>query len=150
VDINALTLTYIGAASAMFGGLMGSSIGIAAAGSAATPALSEDPKQFRNVLVLAALPMTQTFYALIFMLLALGMKVDPSDISTGWKILAAGSIVFFAELVSAIMQGKVCASGIALLPRTGGKITFHTLLLAVYVELFGVFGMVFSILFLRM
>lgn len=150
MDINALTLTYIGAATATLGGLIGSSIGISTAGTAATPALSEDPKQFRNVLILAALPMTQTFYAFIYMLLALGMKVEPTDLSLGWKILAAGSIVFFAELVSAILQGKVCASGIALLPKTGGKITFHTLLLAVYVELFGVFGMVFSILFLRM
>ena len=61
-------LAVIGGAIALAGGLAGSSVGVGIAGSSGTAALSEDPKQFRSVLILASLPMTQTFYGLIVLL----------------------------------------------------------------------------------
>jgi len=149
MDPLALGFAYAGAAIALLGGFIGSSLGIGAAGSAGAAALAEDPKQFRNVLLLASLPMTQTFYGLIVMIQFIyNIKgiADKIGLETGLAILALGFAVAFAEWFSAKYQGHVCASGIAELPRTKGAVTFSTVILAVYVELIGILGMVFGIL----
>ena len=116
------SLAVLGGAIALGGGLLGSAIGIATAASAGTATLSEDRGQFRNVIVLSSLPMTQSFYGLIVMMTAA------------------------AECFSAIHQGNVCASGISLLPKTKGGIFTNAIMLAVFVELIGVLGLVFSIM----
>jgi len=146
------SLATIGGALALIGGLVGSSIGIAKAASAGTATLSEDPGQFRNVIVLSSLPMTQSFYGLIILILIL-TAVVPKLADTGGSgmaVLGIGLIGFAAELFSAIYQGAICASGISLLPKTKGQIFTSTMMLAVFVELLGVLGLVFSIMALTM
>jgi len=44
----------------------------------------------------------------------------------------------------------VCASGISLLPKTKGRILTNAMMLAVFVELLGVLGLVFTIMALSM
>jgi len=148
--VNDLTIgiAYIGATIPLLGGLLGSSIGLYKTGSAGTAALAEDLKQFRNVFLLAALPMTQTFYGLIVMVQFMGYISGHTDMALdkGLAILGLGLASFTAEFFSAWYQGLVCASGIAELPRTKGRITFNTLILAVYIELIGILGMVFGLL----
>lgn len=145
-------LAYIGATLPLLGGIFGSTIGLAIAGISGTAALADDPKQFRNVFMLAALPMTQTFYGLITMLQlistikSLEKSAGSLNLATGVAILGLGLMAAFAEFLSAWYQGKICASGINELPRTKGAIAFNTLVLAVYVELIGILGMVFSIM----
>ena len=63
------SLAVLGGGIALGGGLLGSAIGIARAASAGVATLSEEPGQFRNVVVLASLPMTQSFYGLIVLIL---------------------------------------------------------------------------------
>ena len=145
------SLAILGGAIALAGGLAGSAIGIAQAGSAGAATLSEDSGQFRNVLVLASLPMTQTFYGLIILILILTSAVpkiqgmeDPGG--AGFAVLCCGIIGAFAELISSMFQGAVCASGISLLPKTRGAILTAAMMLAVYVELIGVLGLVASIM----
>ncbi len=147
-DPFAVGLAYVGATLALLGGLVGSSIGIGKAGKAGASALAEDPKQFRNVFLLAALPMTQTFYGLIVLIQFISRinGVAEIDISKGLAIFFLGLAVGGAELFSAWLQGVICASGISELPRTKGKITFNAMILAVYVELIGILGMVFGLL----
>ena len=65
-------------------------------------------------------------------------------------VLATGLIAGGAECFSAIYQGNVCASGISLLPKTKGRILINAIMLAVFVELLGVLGLVFSIMSLTM
>ena len=146
------SLATIGGAIALAGGLAGSSIGIANAASAGTATLSEDSSQFRNVIVLASLPMTQTFYGLIIMILILTQVIPnlPAEGSSGLMVLGCGIIAAAAELFSAIYQGSVCASGIMLLPKTKGKIFTNAMMLAVFVELLGVLGLVFTIMALSL
>jgi len=113
--------------------------------------LSEDSGQFRNVLVLASLPMTQTFYGLIILILILTSAVPKiqgmEDAGgAGFAVLCCGIIGAFAELISAMFQGAVCASGISLLPKTRGAILTASMMLAVYVELVGVLGLVATIM----
>jgi len=149
---DATSLATLGGALALIGGLVGSSIGIAKAASAGTATLAEDPGQFRNVIVLSSLPMTQSFYGLIILILII-TAVVPKLAETGGSgmaVLGIGLIGFMAELFSAIYQGSVCASGISLLPKTKGRIFTSSMMLAVFVELLGVLGLVFSIMALTM
>ena len=146
------SLATIGGVLALVGGLIGSSIGIGIAGSAGTATLSEDPGQFRNVIILASLPMTQTFYGLIVLILVITAVVPNilADGGSGAMVLGAGLVAAGAECFSAIYQGNVCASGISMLPKTKGKILTNSIMLAVFVELLGVLGLVFTIMSLTM
>ncbi|MFC2019046.1 ATPase [Chloroflexota bacterium] len=142
------SLATFGGALALLGGLVGSSIGIGIAGSAGAATLSEEPGQFRNVIVLSSLPMTQTFYGLIVLILIITAVVPnmPAEGGAGFMVLGAGLAAGFAECFSAIYQGNVCAAGISLLPKTKGKILTNAMMLAVFVELLGVLGLVFAIM----
>jgi V/A-type H+-transporting ATPase subunit K len=142
-------LATIGGAIALIGGLVGSAIGIAMAASAGLATLSEDSGQLRNVIVLASMPMTQSFYGLIILIIILTVvfpKVATATLGAGLGVLAIGIMAGFAEIFSAIYQGSVCASGIALLPKTKGRILTASMMLAVFVELIGVLGLVFTIM----
>jgi len=141
-------LALFGGALALAGGLAGSAIGIANAASSGVATLSEEPGQLRNVIVLASLPMTQSFYGLIILIIILTV-VMPNltvGIAGGIAVLAIGIMAGFTELFSAIYQGSVCASGVALLPKTKGQILTSSMMLAVFVELIGVLGLVFTIM----
>ena len=142
-------LATIGGAIALIGGLVGSAVGIAMAASAGLATLSEDSSQLRNVIVLASMPMTQSFYGLIILIIILTVvfpKVAAAGIGVGIGVLTIGIMAGFAEIFSAIYQGSVCASGIALLPKTKGRILTASMMLAVFVELIGVLGLVFTIM----
>jgi len=149
--LSAESLAILGGAMALAGGLAGSAIGMAIAGCAGVATLSEDSGQFRSVLVLASLPMTQTFYGLIILILILTSAVPKIEAmgepgAVGYAVLSCGAIGATAELISAIYQGVVCAAGIALLPKTRGAIFTASMMLAVYIELVGVLGLVFTIM----
>ncbi len=146
------SLATLGGALALAGGLLGSSIGIATAASAGVATLSEDRGQFRNVIVLASLPMTQSFYGLIVLIFIITGVVPklPETGGAGFMVFSIGLMVAAAECFSAIHQGNVCASGISLLPKTKGGIFTHSIMLAVFVELLGVLGLVFAIMALTM
>lgn len=148
VDALGLGLAKIGAALPLVGGLIGSSLGMYFANSVAVNILAEDPKQFRNALFLSALPMTQTFYGLIQMLYILEVFIPRSDVNLtlGLAVLGLGLVGFAAELFSAFSQGKICAHGISELIRTQGKILTNAIIMAVYVELWGILGLVFVFL----
>jgi len=146
------SLAIMGGAVALVGGVIGSAIGIAIAGSAGVATLSRDSRQFRNVIVLASLPMSQTFYGLIILILIL-TTVSPKIASAaeasqgdGFAVLACGIMAALAFLISAAYKGSVCASGISYLPKTNGRILTNSLMLAVFVELTSVLGMVFTIM----
>ncbi|MBA7504164.1 V-type sodium ATPase subunit K [subsurface metagenome] len=153
--IEPTSLATLGGAIALGGGLIGSSIGIGIAGSAAAATLSEEPGQLRNVIVLVSLPMTQTFYGLIILILILtrvipNLAAMPDAGGSGFAVLACGVIAACAESFSAAYQGVICASGISLLPMTKGRILTNAVMLAVFVELLGVLGLVFTIMSLTM
>ena len=149
------SLAVIGGAIALAGGLAGSAIGIGIAGSAGAATLSEEPGQLRNVILLASLPMTQTFYGLITLILILTTVIPNLATMTngegmGFAVLGIGVITAAAEAFSGAYQGAVCASGISLLPKTKGRILTNSMMLAVFVELIGVLGLVFAIMALAL
>ena len=150
--VDPASLAVLGGALALAGGLVGSSMGIAVGASAGVATLAEEPGQFRNVIVLASLPMTQTFYGLIIFILILTAVVPglPAEGGSGFAVLGCGIVAALAEFFSATYQGSVCAAGISLLPKTKGRILTNSMLLAVFVELLGVLGLVFTIMAITM
>lgn len=140
------SLAVIGGVLALVGGVIGSALGMGIACPAGVAALSEDSSQFRNVVVLAAMPITQTFYGLVTMIIILTSAVPKVQGGQGLMVLGIGFITGCAEFFSAIWQGIIDASGIALLPKTKGQIFTSTFLLALYDELPGVLGIVWAII----
>ena len=112
------SLATLGGALALIGGLVGSSIGIAKAASAGTATLSEDSGQFRNVIVLSSLPMTQSFYGLIILILIITAVVPKVEAGgSGMAVLGIGLIGFLAELFSSIYQGSIRKRDADFIPR---------------------------------
>ncbi len=146
------SLAILGGVLAQVGGIIGSCVGIVIAASAGAAALAEDPKQFRSVIVLTALPITQTFYALIVLVLIITSVVPklPAEGNAGFAVLFIGLITAAAEFFSAWYQGVICASAISVLPKTKGGIFVPGIVLAALVELLGQLGMVFAIMALSM
>ncbi len=153
--IDTAALATLGGGIALAGGLAGSSLGIAISGAAGAAMLGQDSKQLRNVIILAALPMSRAFYAFIFLILvvttvqpALAAMADPSG--AGFAVFAIGVMAAMAFGVSGAFQGSVCAAGICVLSKTSGRILTNAIMLAVFVELLAVLGLVFSIMALSM
>ncbi len=145
---NPQALAVIGGVLALVGGVIGSAVGMGISCPAGVACLAEDPKQFRNVIVLASMPITQTFYGLVTMIIILTSAVPKMTTNTwaGLAVLGIGLITGCAEFFSATYQGIIDASGIALLPKTQGRLFVSTFLLALYDELPGVLGIVWAII----
>ena len=145
------SLAALGGGIALAGGVAGSSLGIAIAGSAGVAMLAQDSKQMRNVIILAALPMSRVFYAFIIMILVVTTVIPkiaatPDAGGSGFAVVAISIMAALAFAISGAYQGAVCASGISFLAKTGGRILTNSVMLAVFVELIAVLGLVFSIM----
>lgn len=149
------SLATLGGAIALAGGVTGSSLGIAITGSAGAAMLSQDSTQLRNVIILAALPMSRVFYAFIIMIIVITTVIPkiaamPDPSGSGFAVLAIGIMAALAFAISGAYQGSVCASGVSCLSKTRGRILTSAITLAVFVELVAVLGLVFSIMALSM
>jgi V/A-type H+-transporting ATPase subunit K len=145
------SLATLGGNIALAGGLLGSSWGIGLAASAGIATIAQRPRQLRNVIILAAIPMSQTLYGLIILIITLrvvapNIATVPDPVGSGLAVVALGVMAAIAFATSATYKGAVLASGIAFLPKTGGRILTNCLMLAVFVELIAVLGVVFTIL----
>jgi V/A-type H+-transporting ATPase subunit K len=139
----------LGAALAMIFAGSGSAVGIGNAASASCGVMTEDPKNFGRYLLLLVLPGTQGLYGFLIgflILFKIGFVTAQAvslSVSQGLQFLSISLPIAFTGLVSAIHQGKVCASGIFLTakqPTESGK----AILMAVFVETYAVFGLIIS------
>jgi len=145
------SLATIGGGIALAGGLIGSAIGIDIDASAGAATLSQDRTQLRNVIILAALPMSRAFYGIIVLVIVLTVVIPKlATVPDGFAVLACSLIAALSFGASGAYQGSVCASGISFLPKTKGKILTNSIMLAVFVELLAVLGLVFTIMPLTM
>ena len=109
-------LAITGAALALGIAGISSAMGLKAAGISAAGAVAENKDNFKNGLVLQALPQTQTIYAFITALLIMmgaGLLGTAKTLTVyqGLAMLGAGILVAITSL-SAIIQGTVSAAGI--------------------------------------
>jgi len=133
---------------------IGSAMGIRLVADVASGVLSEDPKKFGNLFILVALPGTQGFYGFLGAFLAM-MKIgvmsgNPVALTPlqGLQMLAACLPVGVAGYVTAIWQGKVCASGAELVAKRPTE-SAKAVIFGALVETYAVLGLLATI-FLQM
>lgn len=149
-----LALAILGGAAAIALAGIGSAIGVGIAGQASNGVMSEKPEQFVSLLLLTGLPGTQGIYgfAVGFILMLkiglLGKGVVNIGFYQGLSIFFACLPVALAGLISAVHQGKVCATGIYMVAKQP-KDFVKPLIMAVLVEFYAALGFLASFLFLR-
>ncbi|MFC1709318.1 ATPase [Candidatus Omnitrophota bacterium] len=132
-----LLLAFLGVAMMVGMAGCGSAIGVSIGGSATLGAVKKREEAFAPGLVLSALPGTQGLYGFAAFFILKEVLTPEITMFQGVAVLAAGLIMGFAGLISAIWQGRVCANGIAGIG--GGSDVFgKTMILAVFPELYAI------------
>lgn len=149
-----LTLAIFGGAIAFLLAGSGSAIGVGSAGQAASGVMSEDPEKFGSLLLLVALPGTQGIYGFLSWFLVVlklgllaGTRATPT-VHQGLQILISCLPVGFVGLLSAIHQGKVCATGVYMTAKQPKDLA-KPLVLAALVETYAVLGLLTTVLLLN-
>ena len=132
----------------------GSSVGVGKAGEMAGGVISEDPDKFGSMLILQALPATQSIYGLVVAILVL-VKLDgfgagamlDLELAPGLAIFAACVPAMFGELISAIWQGKVAVSSMGVVAKKPDAFG-RAVIMPVLVETFGLFALIATIIIL--
>lgn len=138
-------LSVVGPALLLGLAMVGSALGCGIAGVASHAVMSRLDEGHGKIIGMAAMPSSQSIYGFILMLLMQGAIKDGSLSPVGSIAIALG--VGSALLVSAVMQGKCCVSGIqsyARSPAIYGK-CFASIGI---VESFALFAFVFALLLL--
>lgn len=138
---------------AMFG-FVGSAIGMATAGKAAAGVVAEKPELFGKLLLMQALPGSQGIYGLVISFLVLnfagvlGATEQPIiSAGSGWQYLIASLPLALSALGSAVLQGKVAASGILTIAKDDALVG-KALLFAAMVETWAIFGFLITVILL--
>jgi len=133
-------------------GAVGSALGIGAAARAAAGAWAKEAKAGKalnfSYIILAGMPLSQTIYGFILMLVGLSGPVYEADILTEYSgaLLTIGLAGGLAELFSAWMQGLIGAAGCRALSEGEGKGLVFIIIAMGIVETVGRFGCVFLLL----
>lgn len=123
----------------------GSAIGLANGGASVLGMVKKRPEAFGNGLVLSGLPATQGLYGFVAFILYLDSISTSLTLYQAAIIFGAGIAVGLTGLISAMQQGKVCASGISALGS--GHDTFgKTMILAAFPEFYAILSLVGAIL----
>jgi V/A-type H+-transporting ATPase subunit K len=137
------------------GATVGSALGIGAAGRAATGAWAKEaqagkPLNF-SYIILIGMPLSQTIYGFILMLVGLSpLVVGDSPVTTqhAGTLVGIGLAGGLAELFSAWMQGLIGAGACRALSEGEGKGLVFMIIAMGIVETVGLFGFVFLLLVL--
>ncbi len=142
-----------GAALALGVAGISTALGVKAAGIAGAGAVAENKENFKNALILQALPQTQTVYAFITALLILmGTGLlgggGAKDLSSpqGLVMFGAGLVVALTG-ISAIAQGTVSAAGIVSCAKTQDAFA-PSLVFSGQCETPAIFGFIISLILL--
>ena len=135
-------------------GAVGSALGIGAAARAAAGAWAKEAKAGKplnfSYIILTGMPLSQTIYAFILVLVGLLPKVqDAAYVSQyGGALLSIGIAGGLAELFSAWMQGLIGGAACRALSEGEGKGLVFMIIAMGIVETVGLFGFVFLLLVL--
>ncbi len=142
-----------GGMAAFFAGI-GSAMGIAQPGQAASGVLRDDPEKFGSLFLLVVLPGTQGFYGFIAGFLVI-IKLGLIGESIIYPTLGQSIQIFFAcvpiavtGLISAIHQGRVCTSGVHLVARQADQ-GMKSVIFAAMVETYAVLGLLITFFMLN-
>ena len=143
-------LAILGAALAAGLAGIGSAIGVGMGGQAAAGVTSEDPDKFGSCLILQLLPGTQGIYGLliafiVFIKLNVFGGISGITLAQGLGMLAGCMPIAIVGLISAIHQGKVAVSGIALVAKRPEEQS-KAIVMAVMVETYAILALLVSFL----
>ena len=141
---------FLGAALAAGLAGIGSAIGVGMGGQAAAGITSEDPDKFSSCLILQLLPGTQGIYGLliafiVFIKVELFSSIKLIEPQQGLCILAGCLPIAIVGLISAIHQGKVAVSGMALVSKRPEEQS-KAIVMAVMVETYAILALLASFL----
>jgi len=150
-----LTLALLSAGLAALLAGIGSAIGVGIAGRTATGVLSEKPERYGQMFIMVVLPGTQGFYGfLAAFLVMLNLNffgeggVPELSLTLGVEVLIACIPIMFAGLISAVLQGRVCAAGIMMAAKKPEMAFKAGVVYAVMVEIYAVLGLLVTIFML--
>lgn len=135
----------LGIAIAVFLSGIGSAIGVGIVGEAAAGLVIEEPEKFGRSLILQLLPGTQGLYGFVIGLLVIGQLEAGMSLAQGMYLFAACLPIGFVGWMSAIVQGKTAASGIAILAKNEEHST-KGIIYAVMVETYALLAFVISLI----
>lgn len=136
---------YLGIAAMIALGGIGSAFGVSITGNASIGAMKKNPDSFGNYMVLSALAGTQGLYGFLCYFLMSPYIYDGMPMASGIAIFCCGLAVGFVCLLSALQQGKVCASGISAI-GSGHDVFGKTMILAAFPELYAIIGVAVTFL----
>ncbi|MBN2543194.1 V-type ATP synthase subunit K [bacterium] len=151
--LDAIALALLGVAIAVVLSGIGSAVGIGITANMGIGAMHESPDLFPQVIILSALPGTQGIYGFVvgFLIILwsgiLGGDMSALTLQKGWYFFCAGIPVGIAGLISAIHQGKVCASGVGLTAKDKSHVA-KGMVLGAFVEFYAILGLLASVLIL--
>jgi len=149
--MDALFLGQLGLGLTLGLGALGSALGIGAAGRAAAGAWAKDAKAGRplnfSYIILTGMPLSQTIYAFLVMLLLLKGPVYDAKLlaANAGALLSIGLGCGLAEFFSAWMQGKIGAAACRCISESEGKGLAFLIIAMGIVETVGLFGFVFML-----
>ncbi len=133
---------------------IGSAIGIGIVGQAAAGAWSKEARAGRPLsftyIILVGLPLSQTIYGAILMLIGLRDRIyDPTILADNAGVLLGIAIAGgLAELFSAWFQGRIGAAACRALSEGGGQGLAFMIIAMGIAETVGLFGFVFLLMVL--
>lgn len=139
----------------LIGATLGSALGIGAAAQAAAGAWAKEAKAGKplnfSYIILTGMPLSQTIYGFILMLVGLSPLVTGDNPLTSvhpGTLLGIGIAGGIAELASAWIQGIIGAAGCRSISEGEGKGLVFIIISMGIVETVGLFGFVFLLLVL--
>jgi len=139
----------------LIGATLGSALGIGAAAQAAAGAWAKEAKAGKplnfSYIILTGMPLSQTIYGFILMLVGLSPLVTGENALTSvhpGTLLGIGIAGGIAELASAWIQGLIGAAGCRSISEGEGKGLVFIIISMGIVETVGLFGFVFLLLVL--
>lgn len=154
MDYGLILALFSAGMAALLAGI-GSAIGVGIAGRTATGVLSEKPERYGQMFIMVVLPGTQGFYGFLAAFIVMlklnffgGTGVLELSPTLGMEVLIACLPITFAGLISAVLQGRVCAGGIMMAAKKPEMAFKAGVVYAVMVEIYAVLGLLVTIFML--
>ena len=150
IEFIGLLLAVVGAVIAATLPCIGSAKGVGIASEAAAAVIIDDPSKFAKLLILQLLPGTQGLYGLVVAVMVLanvGILGGSADISAiaGLVYLTACLPMAFGGWLSAVLQGRVAASGVNIVAKKPAE-SSKAIISATLVEFYALLSFIVSIL----
>ena len=140
-----ILLAYVGIACMVGMSGIGSAYGLTICGNTVLGAMKKAPEKLGTYIALSALPSSQGLYGFIGYMFVSSYLIPTISWINASGIFGAGLLMGFANLLSGIRQGQVCANGVAA-TAAGHNVFAATMVMAVFPEFYAILSLVVTIL----